>query len=520
MVKAFAPRRSRGGSRAWLAMLTGVAWPVVLLAQPGRPAARPKGDDTPPTASTPTTPAEDAPRPAAAGTGTPAVPKAEIPAPKGSTPPVPRAGAPATKGEVARAPEAPQDDIVKPGGDVHRDERAELVIQNIKDYKPIKSGNAPPGRNQVEQWAQGAGIVDKNKLDYYVRTLAAAMTSQKVLDGLGAKKPANADAAVKANEDALKAIERAFDDLIAPVTIAARRTPPYKEFLHDYAESLLKVTPELLANHLIARIEGMIVLSRTGDDKAIGTYVAQLRDPSQVIMVKILAAEGLSNVVRIRRQVDARASLDAAIALNSFLNVEKDAIWWAQFRALEALGWLRQPATNPVTGKYDMVDTAAAFLADPKKRPEVRSWAAWAVGMMLVRDPSARINYTKIAGDLGKLAAELGDRILAVRSIEQEDQAHELIGLLAVPLYNAVKGEPEQSRSGLINNAALGPTATPFVKGLEPLLKAEAAAAVLLGQAAGAQLHNVRHDDLEARVKAIRDFLAKNPQQVVAGGGR
>ena len=513
MVKAYAPRRSRGGPRARLAaFVLGVAWPMALLAQPGPPAPRPKAAaDAPPAAKAAPAPAPAAGAPTRADA--PPVPRAvDVPANK--------AGAPAAKkgpAEPPKAAEAPQEDIVKPGGDVHRDKRAEAVIQNIKEYKPIKSGEPPPTRAQVEQWAQGAGIVDKNKLDYYVRAQAAAMTSQGVLNGLGAKKQANADAAVKANEDALKAIERAFDDLIAPVTIASRRTPPYKEFLRDYAESTLKVIPELLANHLVARIEGMIVLSRTGDERAVPTYIAQLRDPKQVIMVKILAAEGLTNVVRISRQVDAKASLEAAIALNEFLNAEKDAIWWAHYRALEALGWLRQPATNPVTGRYDMIETAESFLADPKVRPEVRAWAAWAIGMMRVDNRGARINYTKIAGDIGKLAASLGDRILAVKSVDPDDQAHELIALVVVPLYNALKGEPEQSRSGLINANALG-NAAAFVQGLEPLVKAEAIAAKQLGLAAGQQQHKSMHDALELAVKKLKDYLAQNPQQVVAGG--
>ena len=501
MVKASPPRRSRGGSRVRLALALGLAWPMALLAQPAGPGARPEAVGGPTSKGAPAPTAGAASRPGDA-------PRAVGTAAKKAGP----AGA-----MKAEAPAAAKDDPVKPGGDVHRDERAEAVLAAIADFKPIKSGNpGAPSKDQVVQWAQGVGIVDKNKLDDYVRSLAAAMTRQSILDGLGAKKFANDEETLKKHEESLKAIERAFDDLLAPVTAATRLNPPRREFLGSYTDSLLKVMPELLANHLYARIEGMIVLSRVGDEKAIDTFIAQLNDRKQVSMVKLLSAYGLTNVARISRQINPKASLEAAIALKNYLLNEKDAIWPAQFRALEALGWLRQPATNALVGKFDMIDTAAAFLADEKAWPDVRAWAAWSIGMMRV-PANARIDYTRIAGDIGKLAAELGDKILAVRSIETEDQARELIALLAVPIYNSVKGEPEQSRSGLVNVVALG-KAAPFVTSLDPLLKAVAASAVQLGNAQGQQMHRGAHDALEKNVKALKNFLAQNPQQVVAGG--
>lgn len=491
MVKALASRWTRGGSRIRLAIGLGVLWPMGLLAQPLRPTAPPR--------EAPSNAKVAAEKPSAAATA-----KVADGAEKG--------GAAESNATIQEAP------------DIQRDERAEAILKKTETFKPIRSEPGPiPDQALVEKMAQ-TGIPDATLLDTYVRYQASQMTSKSlVLTGLAAAinkpvadDPKQAAAIRKQNEAALQQIEKCFVALVNPVTIATRSGR--NEFLQAYTRSLLKVMPELLQNHLYARIEGMIVLSKTGQPAAIKTFVQQLEDPEQVVMVKLLAAHGLTNVVRSNRQqgIEPRLASDAARALNDFLTREPKAIWPAQFRAFEALGWLRVASTNPLSGRFEMADTAMKFLADPKVRIEVRAWAAWALGMMRV-DANAKINYAKATHDLGELAIDLGNQILAVRSSKTDDQAHDLIALLAVPVYNALNGEPDLQSSGLTKSPSLG-KAAPFVKGLEPLIKRAAVDAVTLGRTPP-NLHRQAQRELEAHLRAIRDYLNQNPPRVADGPG-
>ena len=475
MVKAIAARWRRGGSRVCLSVALGVAWPLTLLAQ---------GDAAPKAAPTD---ARVSPMPKQAKGKDAEALKADEP------PPAPVAG-------------------VNPGGDIYRDPRAEALINNLAQFEPIKSAILRRGEDDLPlTWAGGVGVVDKNILDNFVRQQAAAMASAKVIAQLASEKTAD-------NEAGIQALEQAFERLLAPVTKAMKNNPPRRDFLAAYTQSLLKVMPNLLSNHLHARLEGMIVLSRTGDPQAIDTFVKQLTDRNQDVLVKQIAAYGLMTVVKNARQtLPPDVTIPAAEALVKFLNDEPDAIWTAKWRALEALGWLRQASRNPLEKKYPMIDVAAKILADPEERPEVRAWAAWAIGMLRVDTGDAPINYLAIAGDISRLAIELGEKILVVKSDQQVQQDHELITLLAWPLYNSLKGEPGQTRSGLLNAAALPQAkAADYVRGLEPLVQAEARDAVELGRSAGAQLHTQRVKELTRSLEALKQFVAQNPPAPLA----
>src|SRR5207249_4186696 len=117
--------------------------------------------------------------------------------------------------------------------------------------------------------------------------------------------------------------------------------PGTERFRTVYTQTLLKVMPDLLKNHLFARTEAMIVLSRVGDPQALDLLIAQLDDPNQVMMVKLLAAVGLTNIVQGgKKPLDANTAARASKALADFLTREPDTFWMAQVRALEALGAL------------------------------------------------------------------------------------------------------------------------------------------------------------------------------------
>ena len=168
----------------------------------------------------------------------------------------------------------------------------------------------------------------------------------------------------------------------------------------------------MLDKHLLTRIEAMIVLGNTRSPNAIDLFIKQLSNPDQTVWVKLWAARGLANVTQDGQiDLDAQRAMTAGKAVADFLEREKDLPWPVQVRALEALGALRQSSAAPLQGTADMASAALERLADPKARPEVRAWAAWALGLMRVNPQLAKYNYSLIAHYIGLLAADLGDKI-------------------------------------------------------------------------------------------------------------
>jgi hypothetical protein len=205
----------------------------------------------------------------------------------------------------------------------------------------------------------------------------------------------------------------------------------------------------------------------------------------------------------------------ASRALADFLNREAETFWMAQVRALEALGALRQASGSVLQGKAEMSITALKFLADAKQRPDVRAWAAWALGMMQVSPAGPKLNYALVAYHIGLLAAELGETIAESDLV----RARYPTGLLVYQVFNALHGETGVRGSGLVNQTNLG-TSQALVKELDTLVGRVAAAAIGVTTAVGTQLPQ-RQQELRARVNDLRAVLAKSAPkdlQVIPGG--
>ncbi len=479
MVKAIARGWTWWTGTPWLATALALAWPLGLHAQTPKsePAARAKSTPAGKASSKSDTPKEEA---AAPEPGVEKPDAVEVPPPPKGT---------------------------KEVTEVFRDEATEQVIKNIKTF-PTLDGPNPPSAEGFRRMAQNLVAVNADVIDQYVKGHVAEMASRSVLNKFAGKNP----------QAGIEAVEKAFEDLMDPIARANKANNA--AFLTAYARSLANNVPKLLKNHLYARVEGIILLSKIGEMAVVPVLIEQLNDRKQIVVVKLQAAHGLTNVTDGgKRPISpAKLELEAAKAVNSFLNQEPEAIWPAKFRALEALGSLKQPSQNPVVKDFHMVQTAARMLADPKERPEVRAWAAWALGMMRVSAPDPKLDYRAIAGHVGQLAAELGEKIVTIRSQKGNFRAGDLTALLAYPIYNSLKGEPEVNRSGLLASGALG-TATPFVAKLEALVKSEASAAVELDQSPAA-LVDARRKELADSVEGIKKLLAAEAPPTAGASGR
>ncbi|WZO96320.1 hypothetical protein EP7_003311 [Isosphaeraceae bacterium EP7] len=408
--------------------------------------------------------------------------------------------------------------------EVFKDPKTEAALVNtFKELRPPNPpldlvGN-PNDLSRIRGWAGGSGQADKAFLQRYVDYWTAELTSHRNIKALldPPSQPKNASEASR-NAAAARAIDRAATALIDPLTTAMATNPRNTAFLNAYVPILISTLPKLLDNHFYARIQAMIVLGMTGSPDALDIYIKQLDDPEQSVWVKLWAARGITNAAQGGRGTltDTARAIKAGQSLASFLDRETGAPWPVRMRVVEAIGALRIP-TPLVSGKAEMVNAAMKLLSDPKERIEVRSQAAWSLGMMKIAPPLQGYNTNLAAYAIGRAAADLGDQIVETHSSEGSQKAQQLTSMLLYQVYPALAGDPAVQGSGA--SKAQGADKA-VVDQIVNQVKAVAAAAVRLSQAAGTTIE-ARKKDLSARVADLKATLDKNTpkdRRLVAGG--
>lgn len=409
-------------------------------------------------------------------------------------------GAPAAEAEAQPAPEQPAEPP-----DFFLDPKAQGALANTFETLFANKGVIRIDQAAIDRMARGQASVDPLEIERFLQVQVKELTDHANINALLV-----ADAGNTKSQAIEKATERLMDPLLVPAS------PATAGFRSAYTRELLKVMPDLLKNHLFARTEAMIVLSKTGDEQALDTFVAQLNDPSQVMMVKLLAAVGLTNIVQGgKRAIDSATAAKAAKSLSDFLNREPETFWMAQVRALEALGALRQASGSVLQGKGEMASTALKFLADAKVRPDVRARASWALGMMQFPPAGPKLNFGLVVYHVGRAAADLGE----LAADATPGRAAYLAGLLVYQFYNGLHGEPGVRGAGLVNQTNLGTSQT-FAREVETLVGKIAAATIDLSRSVPSQLSQKR-EQVRARVNDLKALLAKSAPkdfQLVPGG--
>jgi hypothetical protein len=184
---------------------------------------------------------------------------------------------------------------------------------------------------------------------------------------------------------------------------------------------------------------------------------------------------------------------------------------------LEALGSIRLASTAGVQGKPDVAALAMQALGDPAAKLDVRAWSAWTLGM-LTMPANANYNFPLEAYQVGRVAADIGDKIVAdcdhrgpsFSKAGGNDSARYLTGLLIYQVYPALAGVDDVPNSGRLNSrhpAALA--SRTLLAGLEEQIRNVGKAANELLAAGGGQVKEARND-LAARVTELKSFLDKN----------
>ena len=477
MVQALAPRISRGWLWGWLLVGLLVATPSTLFAQADSPKGAPKGT-------------------------------------QGNSP----AGAPAAKGQPPVKPEAAEAEPLAEAAaskretvELFKDPRTEKATANTFPELPLPKPTLSPGDlASVQSMASGQSAPDPTLIRRFVETQASEMTNHNNIRSV-IDPPANQ--AIKAAS--ARAIEKASQEIINLLNTA--RANKNAAFLTAYQAALAEKFPPLLSNHLLARIEGSIALAMAANASMSELFAKQINDPNQIVWVKLWAARGLANATEGGKVLlDVVKSTSASASVVGFLEKESDAPWPVKVRMFEALTALRIPSSLGVGGKLNIPNLTLGVVADTEARVDVRAAAASTLGAIVVPDSVAKFNFKLEAYFVGRLAAEIGDRIGAEFDThestfaKESDSARYLTGLLLYPVYSALGGDENLRDSGFLRmrHPALTPV-MPFIRGLDEQIKNVSQAAMDLINAGGAQTKE-RRGVLATRVSELKAFLEKN----------
>ena len=132
--------------------------------------------------------------------------------------------------------------------------------------------------------------------------------------------------------------------------------------------------------------------------------------------------------------------------------------------------------------------------------------------MMQITSAVPGYNFPLVAFVAAQLAAHVGDQILATYTSDKgkplnATKAEYLTGLLVGPVYQTFEGQAGFRESGLLHWNAVA--ARSDIQKVADQMKPVVKAALELVRAPSGQ-RKARRTDLEARVIALKDFLAKN----------
>lgn len=378
----------------------------------------------------------------------------------------------------------------------YEDPKAQAVLEN--NFPEISARLVRPEvERQIDAMASGQQAVDKNAITAFVQAQVAQLTSHANIAAM--LEPTAPYRPVKVLEDAGTRLTR-------PLNLANQNNA--LEFRAAFTQALLQQAPNVLKNHLYARLMLMVALSRSGDATALPLFNSVLRDQKQPLAVQMLAAVGITRVANngLVDVVPARA-IESAKALAEFLQQNTPSFWPAQYRAIQALGSLRQSSSNPLQPDPDLSATVLSYLADPDGHPMVRAWAAWALGMMRPSPQATDYNVLLLALWMGHAAGDIGQRIVEVDATNPELSAR--LGALLLQVVSGLDGEESIRNSGLLQmeHPNVAAQRRP-IQGISERVRGVARAAIDVTRSAGGQRGPSRQA-LEAAVQELRALLEK-----------
>ena len=247
--------------------------------------------------------------------------------------------------------------------DVFTDSNAEK-LQDVAAFPHLKKPKVTPIEIQDFKGMAGpGGQPDNNLMNRVVDAMVSELTDHANIQAVVEPSPKTSIQA-----EVNKAINDATATLLEPIFLG--RSNKNSAFLIAYNRVLkAKLTP-LLKNHLIPRVQAMIVLGQAASGDYFPLYAEQIKDPNQTVWVKLWAFEGISNAIDegARPAGDVIASTAKVVA--DFLTKTEDVPYPVQLRALEALSALKQGYEPSRPENAAMASAAMGFLADARREAE------------------------------------------------------------------------------------------------------------------------------------------------------
>src|SRR5579883_3248107 len=173
-------------------------------------------------------------------------------------------------------------------------------ILGLNSLKPLQP--TPITQTEILQVKEQAGNPNLSPnprlIDKVVRGLAAKLTDRKSIESLLEESKdelpkANAPKAAprrRPEGDGGKAIQEATTHLLDPIFMA--RAAKNDGFLREYRRSLTTHLPQLLKNHLVPRLQAMIVLGEAANPENLTLFQGEIASRSQALWVKLWALQG------------------------------------------------------------------------------------------------------------------------------------------------------------------------------------------------------------------------------------
>jgi hypothetical protein len=453
--------------------------------------------------------------------------------------------------EEKAAPAAPATPVADPAQtrrvapvEIFKDDAAEAIL----DLGKLKAVPGPTITQteilQVQEMANNPNVqANPALIDRVVRGLAAQLTDRKSIESLleepedepaakGAAAPkaaagkgaAGKGAAAKPASpkgDAGRAIQTATSYLLDPIFKA--QGAHNDGFLREYRRSLQTHLPPLLKNHLVPRVQAMIVLGEAGNPDSLRLFRSEIASKSQVLWVKLWALEGICNIKKGGNRLTTDEESQVSRTIGDFLQ-QGDLPWPIQMRGLQAMGWLRQATIPTERDRAQMANAVMSFLADTQAKLEVRCEAARAMGLLLT-NAIPRYNYKLVATAAARLVADLANEINDQYSdnppkAENPTRATYLLALLVGPAYQCFDGVEGQIGSGILRTASADSDSSKYVQKVFAMIKPIAQASIEL-RGSPSKEYKKRKQDLAGRVAALGSFLEENPpasRRLVPGG--
>jgi hypothetical protein len=419
-----------------------------------------------------------------------------------------------------------------PTEQVFRDPNAKkaLTVFNPLNFPgpDLKLAVAGDDRSKIQNMVSRASNPDPEFIKRWVEFFAIQLTKRENLNAV-----LNPPPTMKPTDPPARALERAVDSLNKPIIDG--KANDSKDFLRVYYQTLFESTlPKLLeSNHnYLTRIDAMIVLGMAGNPSpaALDLYTKQLKNPEQLVWVKLWAARGLTIATQSGKvDLDAAKANLAAEALIGLLDSDPKLPWPVQMRAIEALGSLRVANANTGRGRIDTASVVMRYLADPEATPMVRAWAAWALGLLKVPSTVSPYNFALVGQEVGELAVDLGNRIVQeyddapANFHKDKDTATQLTSLLIFQVCPSLIGEEGVRDSGLLHAShknASDPAFKAFITKLDDKVKAVSRSAYNLIRSLS-EGNKAARNELDAKLADLKSLLASTSpkdRRLVPGG--